>query len=207
MQTHLKYLKLPLIFGLIILLNACATRQTGMVVLMPQDSKPTGEIGVTTNKQTSSINQPWQVVNVSKNGKVKQESIAEEEVEKIFGPALSALPPEPTRLTFYFETGSAELTTDSVDKLKTLFDLIKQRQIAEIQITGHTDTFGTSESNDELSANRAILMRDLLLDLLLREGVSVSSIIIAGRGERELFIATEDNVEEPRNRRVEITVR
>lgn len=174
-----------------------------MVVLLPQDSKPTGEIEVITDKHTSNINQPWQVVNVSKNGKVKQESIAQDEVDKIFGPALSALPLAPSRLTFYFETGSAELSTDSLDQLETLFDLIKKRQVAEIQITGHTDTFGSSESNDELSANRAILMRDILLN----KGLKVSSIVIAGRGERELFIETEDNVKEPRNRRVEITIR
>jgi len=38
-------------------------------------------------------------------------------------------------------------------------------------------------------------------------GVPAERIVIAGRGEREPIVPTADNVDEPRNRRVEINVR
>ena len=38
-------------------------------------------------------------------------------------------------------------------------------------------------------------------------GIPAERIQAAGRGERELLVPTEDNVAEPRNRRVEINVR
>ena len=42
---------------------------------------------------------------------------------------------------------------------------------------------------------------------LVRPGIPQPRVRIAGRGERELLIATDDEVPEPRNRRVEINVR
>ena len=68
---------------------------------------------------------------------------------------------------------------------------------------GHTDTVGELTNNDRLSAQRAERVKTFLVDI----GIPASRIQTAGRGERELLIATGDNVDEPRNRRVEIIVR
>jgi flagellar motor protein MotB len=44
-------------------------------------------------------------------------------------------------------------------------------------------------------------------ELLIERGLPGERIQAAGRGKRELLVPTEDNVSEPRNRRVEINVR
>jgi outer membrane protein OmpA-like peptidoglycan-associated protein len=38
-------------------------------------------------------------------------------------------------------------------------------------------------------------------------GIRLEQVSVAGRGEREPLVTTEDEIAEPRNRRVEITVR
>ena len=57
--------------------------------------------------------------------------------------------------------------------------------------------------DDGLSLRRAERVRN---DLIGR-GIPGDKIQVAGRGEREPLVPTEDEVAEPRNRRVEITVR
>jgi outer membrane protein OmpA-like peptidoglycan-associated protein len=42
---------------------------------------------------------------------------------------------------------------------------------------------------------------------LVEIGIPIDRIRVAGRGEREPLVPTADNVDEPRNRRVEIIVR
>ena len=68
---------------------------------------------------------------------------------------------------------------------------------------GHTDTVGDTVDNDRLSAQRAERMKGHLVEI----GIPAERIRVAGRGERESLISTPDNVDEPRNRRVEIIVR
>ena len=43
--------------------------------------------------------------------------------------------------------------------------------------------------------------------MMVELGIPPSRIQAAGRGERELLVPTADDVAEPRNRRVEISVR
>ena len=58
-------------------------------------------------------------------------------------------------------------------------------------------------ANDALSAKRAQAVREQLAG----EGVPVEKMEVAGRGEREPLVPTADEVDEPRNRRVEISIR
>jgi outer membrane protein OmpA-like peptidoglycan-associated protein len=87
--------------------------------------------------------------------------------------------------------------------LKQVFAELAKRSGAEVQITGHTDTVGSEGDNDTLSLKRAREIRETLI----AEGLSPTISRAVGRGERELLVATPDNTAEPRNRRVEITVR
>jgi outer membrane protein OmpA-like peptidoglycan-associated protein len=70
-------------------------------------------------------------------------------------------------------------------------------------VIGHTDTVGGVEDNDELSLQRA----ERVKADLVAQGIPADRIRAAGRGEREPVVPTVDNVDEPRNRRVEINVR
>jgi outer membrane protein OmpA-like peptidoglycan-associated protein len=72
-----------------------------------------------------------------------------------------------------------------------------------VQITGHTDTVGSTADNDVLSLKRAGEIREALAV----QGLNLTITRAVGRGERELLVPTPDNTAEPRNRRVEIIVR
>ena len=113
------------------------------------------------------------------------------------------MPPPPSHFTLDFVEGSTDLVPDSQPELERMLAEVKKRPGVEVQITGHTDTLGTTEDNDALSMARAVQVRDALAALGLNPGVTRT----VGRGERELLIPTEDGVREDRNRRVEITVR
>jgi len=77
------------------------------------------------------------------------------------------------------------------------------RSGSDIVVTGHTDTKGSIEQNDELSRRRA----QEVVQLLVERQFPSRRIEAVGRGERELAVPTADDVDEPRNRRVTIEVR
>jgi len=56
-------------------------------------------------------------------------------------------------------------------------------------------------------AARPSRSRETRLATVVKLGVPADQIQVAGRGERERLVATEDEVAEARNRRVEISVR
>ena len=114
-----------------------------------------------------------------------------------------ALPPPPTHYTLYFQEGTTELAPGSDGEFNRMLAEVAQRPGAEVQVTGHTDTLGSSEDNDELSRRRAREIRDALIG----RGLDPATTRAAGRGERELLVPTEDGVREDRNRRVEVIVR
>ncbi len=72
--------------------------------------------------------------------------------------------------------------------------------IADFSITGHADRSGPDDYNLNLSLRRA----DNVKAGLIARGVKEGGISVAGRGEAEPAVATDDGVREPANRRVEI---
>jgi outer membrane protein OmpA-like peptidoglycan-associated protein len=120
-----------------------------------------------------------------------------------YGALTAAMPPPPSHFTLYFVEGGTDLIPDSQPELQRMLAEVAKRPGVEVQITGHTDTLGTTEDNDVLSIARAVQVRDALSAMGLNPGVTRT----VGRGERELLVPTEDGVREDRNRRVEITVR
>lgn len=120
-----------------------------------------------------------------------------------FGAVLAALPMAPEAFTLYFRLESDELTDDSRALLPGVLKAVAGRPAPEVGVVGHTDTSGESKSNYALGLERANRVRTLLIGA----GVSESLIDVSSLGESDLRIATADNVLEPRNRRVEISVR
>jgi outer membrane protein OmpA-like peptidoglycan-associated protein len=80
---------------------------------------------------------------------------------------------------------------------------VARRPDPEVLIIGHTDRVGSVAQNDALSLQRAERVREAVLRL----GIAADRVQVSGRGEREPLVPTEDEVAEPRNRRVELTVR
>jgi len=130
-------------------------------------------------------------------------NLDEAQIREIFGPTIEALPGTPASFTLYFLEGKDELTDESKAQLENVFAELKRRPLPDIVVIGHTDSVGSLEFNDQLSRARADRMREMLIQM----GLPADRIQAAGRGKREPLIPTDDNVSEPRNRRVEINVR
>jgi outer membrane protein OmpA-like peptidoglycan-associated protein len=125
------------------------------------------------------------------------------QVQQIFGTAIAARPILPKHFTLYFISDSDTLTPTSQAQYQGVFEDIKRRAVYQVEVIGHTDTLGDKTYNQELSLRRAKAIRDRLA----KDGLAAASISVAGRGDLDLAVKTADQVSEPRNRRVEITVR
>jgi outer membrane protein OmpA-like peptidoglycan-associated protein len=124
-------------------------------------------------------------------------------IARRFGPTLASLPLAPEAFTLYFRLESDELTDESRALLPGVLKAVAGRPAPEVGVVGHTDTTGDSRSNYTLGLERATRVRTLLIGA----GVEASLIDVSSLGESDLRIKTADNVLEPRNRRVEISVR
>lgn len=124
-------------------------------------------------------------------------------LRKKYAPIFDALPPEPITLHFYFETGTARLTPESMAQSDSLVELIKTREPCVVDIIGHTDTVDTRAYNYELGVKRAIAVKSFLDG----QNVRMQRVSLTSHGESDLLVQTADGVDEPRNRRVEVIVR
>ncbi len=127
----------------------------------------------------------------------------EAEVARQFGSVLADLPAAPRRFDLHFRTDSSELTAPSRALLPAVLEAVRQRPAPDVTVIGHTDTTGTAASNYRLGLERARMVRALLLETGLDPGL----VEVESHGESEPVAHTPDNTPEPRNRRVEITVR
>jgi outer membrane protein OmpA-like peptidoglycan-associated protein len=189
---------------LALLMGACAApvREETVVVLPGPDGK-VGTVVVQREGARQVLNEPYAANRVRSDGSLESQRASAPQVSESFGPALAALPARPTTFLLYFITAKDELTAESTGDLdKVLLDM-RTRPVPDIVVTGHTDTVGTGEYNDKLSMQRAERVKAFLMGI----GIPPDRIQIAGRGKRELLVPTADNIDEPRNRRVEINVR
>ena len=130
-------------------------------------------------------------------------TIAEAEVQRLFGDALAARPPAPRRFLLYFVSGSNQLTPASETELTAIVDFVKSRPAPDLTVIGHTDTTGTAHANIELGRSRATAIRDRLV----ATGLDSRLVSATSHGEADLLVTTPDDTDEPRNRRVEVSVR
>jgi outer membrane protein OmpA-like peptidoglycan-associated protein len=124
-------------------------------------------------------------------------------LQQRFGGVLADLPQPVQHFDLYFELQSDELTEDSRATLKEILRAVGERPAPEVTVIGHTDTTGTTAANYELGLKRAAAIRSLLVS----GGVDAALVEIASHGEADLLIPTGDDTAEPRNRRVEITIK
>ena len=130
-------------------------------------------------------------------------TLTDDEVKKLFGEALAALPPPARHFTLQFKFESDTLTDASAALVPEILAAVKAFAVPEVVIIGHTDTMGERKSNLALGLKRATAVRGILVEA----GLSPGLIEVTSHGEGDLLVKTKDNTAEPRNRRVEITVR
>jgi outer membrane protein OmpA-like peptidoglycan-associated protein len=174
-------------------------------ILLADDSDQVGRIAVETSGGTQELARAGEAVAVSGAALDPPAPIAmpAEEVSRLFGAALAARPGPPARFVLYFEDDSDTLTADSRARLGEIVRSVGERRAIDVSIVGHTDTVGTRGYNFRLGMRRAQRVREAILVLPIDEGI----LRVDSHGKDAPLVPTGDNVPEPRNRRVEVTVR
>jgi outer membrane protein OmpA-like peptidoglycan-associated protein len=129
--------------------------------------------------------------------------MGEADITRIFGAALAAQPRVPAHFTLYFQFDSDELTDESQKLLSAVQAAVKTYPAPQLTVVGHTDTVGAATANISLGLRRANVARTRLIEA----GVDGAAIVVTSHGEATPLVPTADDVSEPRNRRVDITVR
>ncbi|MGB3721311.1 MAG: OmpA family protein [Pacificimonas sp.] len=186
-----------------LLIGGCASKST--FVLLPEDDGSVGEVTVSNAGGTRTMSGAYWAVDVADAAAPPDapDEVDAAYVQARFGDTLSATPREPLSLILYFGSTAEDLTAESEAEIDQIVAAYGQYASPEIRVIGHTDTTGGADANDALSLERAQAIRDKLV----AEGVPSDIIEIASHGESDLLIDTADETREPRNRRVEVTIR
>lgn len=181
------------------LLAACAS--PSYVVLLPDLDGGTGQVEVRGTKGTQVLARANEGADL--DGAKPPYAVSEERLQEDFGAAMAARPEAAEQFQLYFESGGSMLTAESKALIPRIMNSVNRRPGVDISIIGHTDTVGTAVKNRELALTRA----RATADLLTAGGLKALTISIESHGESNLLVKTPDETPEPRNRRVEITVR
>ena len=174
-----------------------------MVVVLPGPEGKVGTVVVERGGEQVVLNRAYAASRIVNGSAPQAQQLSETQIRGDFGMLLAALPGRPKSFMLYFLEGKDEFTPESLVELDRMLAELRQRGAPDVFVIGHTDRVGTQQFNDRLSLQRAERVRAELIKL----GIEEARIQIAGRGERELLVPTADEVPEPRNRRVEISVR
>lgn len=193
-----------LIWSGLLFLISCASNQN-FFVLLPDPDGRVGQIAVSNQGGTRVLSEARQAVRVkSKDDSPEPPFLMEEkQVSTLFGEALSAQPDPPLKFLLYFKKGTSDLTEESEKVLPEMLKAIEARHSRDVTITGHTDRVGPRALNFRIAFDRAKVIKHLLI----YQGIRPEIFDIASHGEDNPLIKTDDEVPEPRNRRVEVTVR
>jgi outer membrane protein OmpA-like peptidoglycan-associated protein len=194
--------KFSALIFLIFLAGGCANKT--MVVLAPDQDGKTGAISVGNKAGEIVINSPYQATTIASTNEMPTapSPLGKEKTDLIFKEALSIQPKKPIHFLLYFERETT-LTSDSIKLVPEIMAAIQDRNSSDISIVGHTDTVGSKQYNTVLSLNRAAAVKDILV----RSGVNPNTIGLTSHGKENPLVPTGDNVNEPKNRRVEVVVR
>lgn len=175
-----------------------------LAVLLPDsDTKSTGDARVSNPLGAVDLADARDAALATVSSRPVLGTISEADVQRIFGDALSALPPPPQRFTLFFRFESDELTDQSKALIPQILAAVKKHAVQDVVVIGHTDTMGTQQANYGLGLKRAMMVRNLLVEA----GLDGSTIAATSVGELDPLVRTPDETPQPRNRRVDIAVR
>jgi outer membrane protein OmpA-like peptidoglycan-associated protein len=175
------------------------------VVLLPDtENDAASSVAVTAKSGNATLTTPYESTTIVAGRPPSAPAKKDEaEVRREFGALLTDLPETPRRFNLYFKVDTSDLTEESRATLPDIMTAVKAWTVPEVTVIGHTDTTGNAASNYQLGLERAQAVRALLL----KSGLDASLVEVESHGEGDLLQKTPDNTPEPRNRRVEITIR
>ena len=191
--------------GVIFLLAACTGVQDNVFVLLEEPDGTVGAVEVSNEKGSEVIAKAGESVGMDAVGRApsKPKVLETEVIRGIFEEALEAEPEPPATFILNFELGGTQLTPESEARLPDVLAEVARRVSPNVEVVGHTDRMGAASFNYTLALERAELLRDILVDTGLDPGL----VEVSSHGEANPVVPTEDEVSQPRNRRVEVTVR
>jgi outer membrane protein OmpA-like peptidoglycan-associated protein len=189
----------------LVFLTSCASPKRSLFVLQSDPDGRTGEIVVGNQAGSQVLAKPGDATEVKDTGTPPSTPfrVEEAEIAKTFGPALAAQPAPPVHYVLYFRTASTDLVADSEKHIAQIIQKVKDRRSTDIRIVGHTDRVGKREGNYGLGLNRAQQIKGILVS----KGVDPAFIEVESHGEDNPLIHSDNEIPEPRNRRVEVTIK
>jgi OmpA-OmpF porin, OOP family len=190
--------------ALILSLPFITTGPKTTVILLDNNTTHNG-IDVSSQLGTVSIDQPYYATTLSASDKKPSdvEKMDPSVVNAKYADVLGHLPNKAVSMLFYFEPGTAEIAQSSKDQVEELIKVVALQEPASVDIVGHSDRAGDADKNYELALKRAHSVEKFLLD----RKVNLERISVVSHGENDPLVPTEDGVDEPQNRRVEVIVR
>lgn len=180
-------------------LGGCASKS--YVVLLDNPDGTPSQLIVRGDKGEQVIDKPR--YGATLDGAQAAAPVADERIKQDFGEAIAARPLLPEHFLLYFELGGSRLTRESEALLPKVIEAAARRPAVDASVIGHTDTLGKAEANEALALQRA---REIA-ELIKAKGLKVLALSVESHGERNLLVKTPDETAEPRNRRVEISLR
>jgi outer membrane protein OmpA-like peptidoglycan-associated protein len=182
-------------------LTGCASKLNSYVVLLENPTGGTGKVIVEGAEGQQVISNANDAVGLK--GSRKAAPVDPAQFRKDFSGVMAARPRLPVQYFLYFESGGTSLTAESLTLLPKIITEVVGRPASDVSIIGHSDTVGKAESNEVLALKRA----QSIAELLQEKGMKPFAMVVESHGERNLLVPTPDETPEPRNRRVEVSVR
>ena len=105
-----------------------------------------------------------------------------------------------TSATVYFEFDKSNLTSKSIQILKSVASALNENKSIQVTLAGHADERGTREYNLALGQRRA----ETVSDYFILNGISKNRISVKSYGEERPLAFGQDDESYSKNRRVEI---
>ncbi len=102
--------------------------------------------------------------------------------------------------TVYFEFDKSNLTSKSIQILKSVASALNENKSIQVTLAGHADERGTREYNLALGQRRA----ETVSDYFILNGISKNRISVKSYGEERPLAFGQDDESYSKNRRVEI---
>lgn len=104
--------------------------------------------------------------------------------------------------TILFDTGNSTIKAESLSVMIDIIQILTEYPNANFTVEGHTDSVGSSASNQKLSEARANSVRDFLI----KEGITMNRLSAIGYGEDKPIATNANRSGRKQNRRVEINL-
>ena len=200
--TNVRHFAVTAILALV--LSGCGKPDNLFVLLENPDGK-VGSIQVTNEGGVQVLDQPGQATGVrgSDSAPIAPIALEQKTIHEIFGATFATQPKPAVTFIVNFRTGTTILTEESQRKIEEVLRAVRNRNFPVIAVVGHTDRVVSARNNETLAFERA----KVVVKGLIAAGADLKLIEMSSHGENNPLVPTADNVREPRNRRIEISVR